>query len=48
MFRRIATGLLRYLMIPPDRPEELSDFDDDDEYDRIMEERAQKIGNAMQ
>ncbi len=35
-------------MIPPDRPEELSDFDDDDEYDRIMEERAQKIGNAAQ
>ena len=48
VFRRIATGLLRYLMIPPDRPEELSDFDDDDEYDRIMEERAQKIGNAEQ
>ena len=48
VFRRIATGLLRYLMIPPDRPEELSDFDDDDEYDRIMEERAQKIGNAAQ
>ncbi len=48
VFRRVATGLLRYLMIPPDRPEELSDFDDDDEYDRIMEERAQKIGNAAQ
>lgn len=48
VFRRIATGLLRYLMIPPDKPEELSDFDDDDEYDRIMEERAQKIGNAAQ
>ena len=48
VFRRIATGLLRYLMIPPDKPEELSDFDDDDEYDRIMEDRAQKIGNAMQ
>lgn len=48
VFRRIAIGALRYLMIPPDRPEELSDFDDDDEYDRIMEERAQKIGNAAQ
>ena len=48
VFRRIATGLLRYLMIPPDKPEELSDFDDDDEYDRIMEDRAQKIGNAAQ
>ena len=48
VFRRIATGLLRYRMIPPDRPEELSEFDDDDEYDRIMEERAQKISNAAQ
>ncbi|MBR3957547.1 MAG: penicillin-binding protein 2 [Kiritimatiellae bacterium] len=48
VFRRIAIGALRYLMIPPDKPEELSDFDDDDEYDRIMEERAQKIGNAAQ
>ena len=48
VFRRIATGLLRYLMIPPDKPEELSDFDDDNEYDRIMDERAKKIGNAMQ
>ena len=48
VFRRIAIGALRYLMIPPDRPEELADFDDDDEYDRIMEERAQKIGNAAQ
>ena len=48
VFRRIAIGALRYLMIPPDKPEELADFDDDDEYDRIMEERAQKIGNAAQ
>ena len=48
VFRRIAIGALRYLMIPPDKPEELTDFDDDDEYDRIMEERAQKIGNAAQ
>lgn len=48
VFRRIAIGALRYLMIPPDRPDELADFDDDDEYDRIMEERAQKIGNAAQ
>ena len=48
VFKRIAIGALRYLMIPPDKPEELADFDDDDEYDRIMEERAQKIGNAAQ
>ena len=38
--------LLRYLMINPDRPDELSDFEDDDEFDRIMEERARKIDNG--
>ena len=48
VFKRIAIGALRYLMIQPDKPEELTEFDDDDEYDRIMEERAQKIGNAVQ
>lgn len=45
IFKRIATTALRYLSIPPDRPEELSEFDDDDEYDRIMEERAAKYRN---
>ena len=48
VFKRIAIGALRYLMIPPDKPEELTEFDDDDEYDRIMEDRAQKSGNAAQ
>ena len=47
VFSRIATGLLRYRMIPPDKPEELAEFDDD-EYDRIMDERAQKNSNAAQ
>ena len=47
VFKRIAIGALRYLMIPPDKPEELTEFDDD-EYDRIMEDRAQKISNAVQ
>ena len=42
VFRRIATAALRYLMIPPDRPDELDEFSDDDEYDRIMDERAKK------
>ena len=42
VFRRVATAALRYLMIHPDRPDELSDFEDDDEFDRIMEERARK------
>ena len=48
VFRRITTAALRYLMIPPDRPEELSEFEDDDEYDRILEERAKKYGTAEQ
>ena len=42
VFKRIATTALRYLAIPPDRPEELEEFDDDDVYDRVMEERAAK------
>ena len=42
VFKRIATAALRYLMIHPDRPDEISEFDDDDEYDRIMESRAKK------
>ena len=42
VFRRIATTALRYLMIPPDRPEELEEFEDDDAYDRVMEERERK------
>ena len=47
IFRRIATAALRYLMIPPDRPDELIEFDSDDEFDKIMEERAQKIGTEL-
>ena len=44
VFRRIATAALRYLSVEPDRPDELSEFDDDDVYDRIMEERSRKYG----
>ena len=44
VFKRVALAALRYLMIQPDRPEELEDFSDDDEYDRIMEERSKKYG----
>ncbi len=40
VFKRIATAALRYLMIPPDRPDELMEFNSDDEFDRLMEERA--------
>ena len=44
VFKRVAMAALRYLMIQPDRPDELVEFSDDDEYDRIMEERAKKYG----
>ena len=44
VFKRVALAALRYLMIQPDRPDELVEFSDDDEYDRIMEERSQKYG----
>ena len=42
VFRRIAKAALRYLMIPPDRPDELEDVMDEDEYDDIIEERSKK------
>jgi len=42
VFKRIAVGALRYLRIQPDRSDELDEFSDDDEFDRIMEARAKK------
>ena len=42
VFKRIATAALRYLMIPPDRPDELVEFYDDDEFDKVMDTRARK------
>ena len=42
VFRRITKAALRYLMIPPDRPDELEDIMDEDEYDDIIEERSKK------
>ena len=47
VFKRIATAALRYLMVPPDRPEELDEFTDEDEFDKIMEERAAKYGKRL-
>ena len=44
VFKRVATAALRYLMIQPDRPDELLEFADEDEFDRIMEERSKKYG----
>ena len=44
VFRRIATQTLRYLGIEPDRPLELLDeTGSGDEFDRIMEERANAL-----
>jgi cell division protein FtsI/penicillin-binding protein 2 len=47
IFRRIATAALRYLMIQPDRPDEIDEFDTDDEFDKIMEERARLCDAEM-
>ncbi len=46
VFRRLATAALRYLMVPPDRPDEIPEDDDEDEFDQIMEERARSIVEA--
>ena len=42
VFKRIAMASLRYLMVPPDRPDELLEFADEDEFDAVMNERALK------
>lgn len=44
VFKRIATAALRYLEVEPDRPEELLEYEDDGELDRIME--ARELENA--
>ena len=46
VFRRIATAALRFLSVIPDRPEELQDAEEEDEYDRIVEERAERYAPA--
>ena len=46
IFKRIATTAIRYLGIPPDRPDELEEFEDEDEYDKVMEERSKKYANV--
>lgn len=42
IFRRISTAALRYFAVEPDKPDELMEYLDDDEFDRIMDERAEK------
>ena len=45
VFRRVATAALRYLMVPPDRPDELVDVDEgDDPLAEMMEERGRRQG----
>ena len=46
IFKRIAMSSLRYLMVPPDRPEELEDYEDDEELDRMVDERAKKLAET--
>jgi len=41
VFKRIAMAALRYLEVEPDRPDELLDFEDEDEFDNVMKERTQ-------
>jgi len=41
VFRRLATASLRYMMIPPDKPDEIDEYEGEDELDRIMDERSQ-------
>ena len=47
VFKRLTTAALRYLMVPPDRPDELDEFSDEDEFDKIMEERAAHIRGGI-
>lgn len=45
IFRRIALGTMRCLEVPPDRPDEISDLEDDD-FDRLMQLRTKKAAEA--
>ena len=47
VFKRIATAALRYLMVPPDRPEELEEADDADAFADMMEERGRRQGDLL-
>ncbi len=46
VFKRIATAALRYLAVEPDRPDELMAFADDDEFARLMDDRAKALGEG--
>ena len=43
VFRRLGKAVLRYLEIAPDRPEELEELNEDDEVERLMDQRARRL-----
>ena len=43
VFKRVATAALRYLMIPPDKPEELEEPEEADAFADMMEERGRRL-----
>ncbi len=47
VFKRLATGALRYLAVEPDRPHELMDDVSDDEFAQLMDERANSLSNRV-
>ncbi len=46
VFKRVATAALRYLAVEPDRPDELMEFADDDEFARLMDDRANALDDS--
>lgn len=42
VFKSIATAALRYMMVEPDRPDELEEFGTETEFEKFLEERAKK------
>lgn len=47
VFKRITTAALRYLAVEPDKPDELMDYLEEDEFDRVMDNRAVTAGAEM-
>lgn len=47
VFKRIGIPVLRYLRVPPDRPEEIDENADTDELDLIMSERPRKYAMPL-
>lgn len=47
VFKRLVTAALRYLMVPPDRPDELEEADDADPLADMMEARGRRQGDLL-